>query len=243
MSDVAAWIAAGVTVVGVILAYLTYRSQRGRKRLEYAVVTNRKILPGRVARHLEVRHNGTELAEPSLLVVRLVNTGDKAITASDYETDLKVRFGGVEQIASAIWTGTRPQDLRPEIAVQGHEVLIKPTLINPEDILELQVIASGVADGATVTGRVSELELSERESLPYPPGSARGGFEMNGMDRFVWYVMTPALIVGIGIAIANDDRLSTTASVLTLVATGILAFVLYPLHVRYLVRRRRLWVP
>jgi hypothetical protein len=125
---------------------LTYRSQRGITRLEDVVVTNRKLLPGRVAEHLEVRLNDTQLAEPSLCIVRLVNTGDTPIRTEDYESDLVITLQGVETIASAIWTGARPPDLRPEIRVDDNRVSITPTLVNPEDMLELQVLAAGQAE-------------------------------------------------------------------------------------------------
>jgi hypothetical protein len=47
--DALGLIAAIGVVVGVPLAYLTWRSQRGRRRLEYVVTTNAELLPEHLA--------------------------------------------------------------------------------------------------------------------------------------------------------------------------------------------------
>lgn len=204
------------------------------------MIANTKILPGRVARDLEVRHNGDVLMEPSLTILRLVNTGDRPIKAEDFESDIVIRFEGVRDLSSATWTASRPADLRPDIEIDDDCVRLKPTLINPEDMLELQVLSAGQPRDISVAGRVADLSVIPRKGLPYPPGSGREG-EMVGMDRFVWYVFTPAFIVAIGAGVALGGKTSPAARVLVLVTTGILGGVLYPLFVRYLVRRRRLW--
>lgn len=241
VTDIPAWIAAGVTLAALVVAFLTYRSQRGIRRIEYAAITNRRLLPGRVTQQLEVRHGGRELLEPSLAIVRMVNTGDEAIRAADYESDLRITFEGVREIASAIWTGSRPTEVRPAVEVDGSAVRVKPTLINPEDMLELQVLSAGKAKKITVSGRVADLEVVQKPGLPYPPGSGREG-EMIGMDKFMWWIFNPGLVLAFGIVGAvGSDKLTTTARVLVLVGTGVVVGVLYPLYVRSLVRRRRLW--
>lgn len=241
MSDLPAWIAAAIGLVALVLAYLTYRSQRGKVQIEYAVLANAKILPGRVARALEVRHGQAVMREPSLAILRLVNTGDRPIKPADFETDLIVTFEGISGLQSATWTGSRPPDLRPDIHIDGGAVRIAPTLINPEDMLELQVLSEGQARAVTVAGRIAGLRLIPRKGLPYPPGSGREG-RMVGMDQFMWFVFSPGVIVAVGVVFAaSGDNMTPTGRVLTLLATAILAGVLYPLHVWRLVRRRRLW--
>ena len=241
MGDVAAWIAAAVSLVLLGVAWLTYRSQRNRTALEYFVVINRDLLPGTVASQLQVTHRGKVLSAPSMTVVRIVNTGDRGIPPDSFTDDLCVLLEGVDEIASATWTAARPPQLQPTVEIDGDRVRIKPTLINPEDMLELQVVCDGRASQISLAGRIVDLKVKLRTKLPYPPGSGTEG-EMLGFDRFMWYVLGPATVVGVGVWIAIG--MSTDAArVLTLAATSIIAGLLYPMHVRHLVRRRRIWRP
>lgn len=242
MGDVAAWIAAALSLLGLAVAWLAYRVQRNRTQIEYFVMFNRDLLPGRVSSQLQVTHKGKALAAPSVSVVRLVNTGDRAIPPDSFTEDLCVQFERVGEIASASWTATHPPQLQPAIEVDGDCIRIKPTLINPEDMLELQVVCDGRASQISVAGRVVDLKVKQRARLPYPPGSGAEG-EMFGMDRFVWFVLTPVFGVGVGIWIAVNADITDAARVLTLVATAIIVGLLYPLYVRHLVRRRRIWRP
>jgi hypothetical protein len=121
-------------------------------------------------------------------------------------------------------------------------VCIGPKLINRGDMIELQLLSAGQAPQPLVGGRVANLEITVRRGLPYPPGSGPEG-EMLGFDRFVWYVFMPAGVAGAGVVIGLAGNVSSTARVLILIATAFGVGVLYPLRLRYLVRRRRLWRP
>ena len=242
MDDVPSWIAAAVGLLALVLTWFVYRSQRNRTQIEYFVAFNRDLLPDRVPSGVQVTHEGKVLAAPSVSVVRIVNTGDRAIPPDSFTDDLCVEFEGVSEIASATWTATRPPQLQPAIEVDGDRVRIKPTLINPEDMLELQAVCDGRASQISLAGRVVALKVKQRAQLPYPPGSGAEG-EMLGFDRFMWFFFTPAFGVAVGLWIAFSQDLTATARVLTLLATAVIVGILYPLYVRHLVRRRRVWRP
>jgi hypothetical protein len=196
MSDVAAWaVPSALGIVTLGLTYRAYRSQRAITRLEYVVITNTKLLPGRLANELKVSHQGWSVIEdPSLTIIRIVNTGNRAIPADDFETPLSVTLAGVKEIASATCTASRPSGLRPEPEIDANHVRIAPLLLNPDDMIELQVLSAGQASEVTVGGRITNLvDIVPRSDLPYPPGSGDEG-EMLGFDRFMWYVLQPGLI-------------------------------------------------
>lgn len=241
MSDVATWIGAVAGAAALVFTVLSYLKRRGRTRLEYVVTMSRRILPERVAEDLEVRHHEVVIPEPALSVVRMVNTGDRAIRAEDFETDLTVTFEATRELMSASWSATRPDDLRPSIQIKGTRVLIAPKLINPGDMLELQVLSAGPPSGMSVTGRVADLVVVRRQGLPYPPGSGPEG-EMLRVDRFVWYVAAPAAIILIGFSLALQDGLSWTSRAVILLGTALVVAADF-FNTSYLVRRRRRWRP
>jgi len=242
INDLAAWVAAAVGLAALVVAYLTYRSQRGKLRFEYLLTTNTRLLPGRLADELRVSHNDTPVEGPSLSIVRMVNSGDRAIERGAFETHLIVQFEGAQRLASANWNAARPADLQPQMTIDGDLVRIEPTLLNPGDMLELQVLSAGQAREVSVSGRIANLKISRRARLPYPPGTGPEG-EMEVGDKFVWAVVTPAGILSIGALTAFDPDHSLLERVLILAAAAILAGVLYPVVVRHLVLRRRLWRP
>jgi hypothetical protein len=227
--------------MGIVVTVVLYLARRGRVRLEYLVTTNATLLPGRVSDELEVKRDGVVVADPALCVTRIVNTGEKPVRAEDFETGLVVAFDGVEQVVSATWSAARPRDLGPGIEIDGDRVVIEPRVINAGDMLELQVLSAGRAREVSVEGRVAGLKLVRRKALPYPPGSGSEG-EMVGLDRFMWFVFSPALILGPGVALAARSGISDAERWLTVLAT-VVVLGLDLLLLRCLVLRRRRWRP
>jgi hypothetical protein len=241
VADLGTWIGVVVGVAALIFTVLSYLKRRGRSRLEYVVVMRRQLLPGRVARDLDVTHHGAVVADPALTVVRIVSVGDQAIRPEDFETDLTVTFDAVQELVYASWSAVRPADLRPELGIEDDRVLIAPKVINPGDMLELQVLSAGQPNGVSVAGRVAGLAIVERKALPYPPGSGSEG-EMVGFDRFMWFVFAPGFIIGAGLLLALRDEVNEAGRALIFAGTA-LVLAAYFIQLAYLVRRRRRWRP
>jgi hypothetical protein len=242
MADLGTWIGVGVGVAALALAWLSYRSHRDRKRIEYVVTTKAGLLPGNVRHEVEVVHldSGVSINKPWLTIVRIVNTGDRAITANDFETKLSINLVGVRRILSATVTATRPADLEPELGFNGASIDIDPLLVNPGDAFQVQLLSDGEPSEVSITGRVADLEIVELRGLPYPPGSGDEG-EMISFDKFIWWVLTPALIIVSGVVLGPLTDQSDAAKIAILGAAVLVAVVLYPMQVRYLVNRRRRW--
>jgi len=131
MAFLGTWISVAVGIAALAFTVLSYLNRRGRARVEYIVTMSRPILPGRVADDFEVAHQGVMVADPAVSVLRIVNTGDRAIRPEDFETDLTVTFDAVDKIVSASWSATRPDDLRPGIEIEGDRVLVAPRSSTP----------------------------------------------------------------------------------------------------------------
>ena len=244
MTDLATWISVIIGVGILAFAYLAYRSQRGKTRLEFVVLLNTSVVVFRpLSVTLTVSHQGREVRDASVVVLRLVNTGDKAILPEDYRSDLSICLDGVNEVIAATATRTRPGELSPEVTTEQRKVLIAPLLVNPGDMIELQILASGLASSARVESRIVNVQaILQRKALPYPPGSGAEG-EMVGFDKFIWFFFVPGVIVGLALLLVFTGKATVPVDVITLVVAFILAFVIYPLQVRYLVQRRRMWRP
>src|SRR5437879_650952 len=104
ISDVASWIGVPITLAALIVGYITYRVQRGKKRLQYVVVSRTRIVPPDVSPSLDVTFRGHKVSDASIVVIRIVNTGDKAIPREDFESDMRIRLNGSSEAAAAFIT-------------------------------------------------------------------------------------------------------------------------------------------
>jgi hypothetical protein len=239
--DIAAWTSLVVTAVGLLIAWITYLNQRGRQGLEYLVLSNQPLVNRRVAPDLDVSFRDQPVRDPSLLIVRMVSTGDKAIPASAYETPLAFALSGAQSVVTASVSATRPPDLTVQLTWERNKVFIQPLLLNVGDFIELQVLAAGRAHSIDLEVRIADVQPRRRTSLPYPPGSGPEG-QMLGFDKFMW-AFGPVSLFGILLAAmwTNDARPLAFAGWAS--AAAVLLFVLFPMRVSTLVRRRRNWRP
>lgn len=235
-------IAAVVGVPGLILAFLTYRDRWPKKRIEYLVLPGYSLLPDAVPDSLTVAHSGKPVNAPTLINIRIVNSGDAAIPAEDFAEDLTLTLEGVDEIAYATSTAARPPGMRPQVGHDGTTVTIAPLLLNSEDLIQLQVLTSGKPKTIKLEARITDVRVERIRELPYPPGSGTEG-EMIGFDAFMWWVFAPSIGLLAGAAVVFSSGNSDLARLVAGAATVILVFWLYPLRVNQLIRRRRLWRP
>lgn len=138
-------------------------------------------------------------------------------------------------------TARRPHDLEPSFLLDGDTARISPILINPGDMFQIQLLSAGLADEVEVSGRISDLLIEERGVLPYPPGSGPAGEFAGPIDYFVWFLVFPGFVLGTGALIALNHHNSTVGRVAAAAIAVMLTVVIYPLQLRFLLRRRRLW--
>lgn len=242
MDVTAVIIAVVIGVPTLYLAWVSYRDRWPQRRLEYLVVTNSRLLPTVLSDTVELTHEGEPVAEPTLVVVRLVNSGDSAVTVGDFNSDLTLTFEGSTEIPYAIVSGQRPADLNPDVRSEANILHVRPLLLNSGDLIEVQCLTEHQPTKVRLGGRVREVDFEQRFALPYPPGSGDEG-AMIGFDIFMWWVLIPGGLLAIGIAVAADSSNSIGARLGALGGALLSALWLYPLRVRQLVERRRLWRP
>jgi hypothetical protein len=238
------WVTVGLALASVLIAWITYRSQRSKTRLEYAIVASVKLLPVGVPKDLKVSLGERQISDPHVLAVRIVNTGDKSIRAASFDTDLSISLTDVREVVEVSATSSRPLDLGAEIVADGVDVKISPLLWNPGDMIQIQILSDGSPSGVAVLGRVEDLPKVSRRSLPYPPGTGAEG-EMIGFDKFIWFFLDPICDVGLVALIAFGPLLGgRTYTSLQFVNAAILialGLALYVIIARKLVLRRRMW--
>jgi hypothetical protein len=240
METVGTWVAVSIGLATLVVAVLAYMRRQPKTRLEYIVLTRSQVLPAGLPETFQLVHHELPVDDPAMVIVRMVNTGDQAIPESSFSSDLAIKLPS-SRVISALSTGRRPSDLEPEMLLDGENVRIRPLLLNSGDMMQVQILSAGLPTRVEVNGRIKDLSIVRRRELPYPPGSGPDGEFSGPIDYFAWFMLIPGFILAIGFLIASNGHNSPVGRVIAAVAALVLVFILYPLQVSRLLRRRRLW--
>jgi hypothetical protein len=164
LSDVIGVAEVLIGTVGLVAALLIYRWQRYRKGLGVAVLTDRPLLMTPSPFAVSVHHDGKVVAEPRLIVVRIANTGNVPIEASDFERSLSMTFPQCEVLSAEV-TGVRPAELTATLRTDGPTITLEPCLLNPTDLIEVQCLVDGSTE-LQVDCRVVGVRSVEKVNLP-----------------------------------------------------------------------------
>jgi hypothetical protein len=161
--------------VGAVLAALAigatvgiYWLQRQRKRLSYEVVSRNRLLTVTEEHQskLRVTYDGEPVKDLSILVIRLVNSGNVPIAAQDFATPVIISAGDRARVFSAAITDTDPVELLAEIEKHDEQVLLVPTLLNAGDAITLKLLVSDYGGKASVFGRIVGVKTIGNLSKP-----------------------------------------------------------------------------
>lgn len=238
----ATWLGIIIGIVALCIAYVTYKSQQTRKQLEYIITSSTSVVPAEVSNKLKVTYGRTSVSDAAVTIIRLVNSGNTPINPEDFNSDISIELLGANSIVSALFTKTRPVDLSPKLKVTSKRMLLSPLLINREDMMEFQLLTSGLAKDVQISGRLSGVKFIRRKDLPYPPGSGEEGELLEG-DKIIWYFVAPAAICIVVILYLTSHPLPKILVLLGVVAMLVYCLYIHPMYVSYLVRRRRIWRP
>lgn len=238
MDSVAVWISLGVSCLGLSVGYVTYRVQRARRRIAFAVVSNQGLLVRERPDQIEIRWSGRLVKDLHVVVVRVVNVGDRAIVSADFASDLALIIHGPPVLHAQV-SSSRPDGLALELATGESEVHISPFLFNAGDMFEIKLLCEGKPAKVSLNGRIRDLAPMVQRPLPYPPGSGPEG-DMLPFDKFMWSVPVATIYLAIMFQ-AITAALPASQKIAVVGIVSLVFLVLYPILVYRLVQRRRLW--
>lgn len=152
---------------GALLAFLslavaayTYIRQRRRKELGYRVLAAPPLVqaPGLYGGRIQLLWDGEPLPAVSLVVVKLMNTGNQEIVAADYERPVALLFPGAAQVLAAEVTDAKPPALRPALTIGDRRVTLEPCLLNGGDALTVAVLVETFAGELLLDGRIAGVK-------------------------------------------------------------------------------------
>jgi hypothetical protein len=160
-------VSAIAAVVGIPLtitiAWITMRSQAEKRRLSYEFVAGSHLLTRDVAhigQGLEVRYNNRVVEDPYWLIVRIINTGRKAIDKTDFKEPIEIQVDRPIILAEVVKTG-REEMKKPAVKFNANQVGIPGILFNRQDWLAVSILTSGEPVEKKVHVRAKDVEPSQ----------------------------------------------------------------------------------
>ncbi|MEH7596613.1 hypothetical protein V7295_29510 [Bacillus toyonensis] len=167
-------IVAIITLIATILIPLVvYILQKSKKELSYKIISENKIFNTEIDKRLKVSFNNTVIEEElTLILLKVINTGNQPITKKDFEENsgIDILFG--KDILSVETQKTKPSNLH----IDANEILpgyfeIQPLLLNPKDEFTLKLLVekhntSDFKVGARISG-ISEIKPLKEKLMSY----------------------------------------------------------------------------
>lgn len=187
------------TVAAVIVAIAIYRLQRDRKNLDWDLISETKLLRDNASpiRDLELRYKGEMIANPYLLQLKFINTGNKPVTSEDYEHPLRVHIDPDSRILSAEVVESSQADMDAKISTLDQEATLQPLLLNPGDWVSCQILLDRPPKRWIVKGRI----VGVREIRPYKTSRR----EASPLAKTALTILAIAAFLGIIFANSNES--------------------------------------
>jgi hypothetical protein len=160
MYDRAIAIIGAVTAVLTILITLVLRE---RKRFDFEFISGTRLLADeatRLAGELELRFRNSIVKDPYLLLVRLINTGNRPLAEEDFEEPVRIELDA--PVLSAWIAKADPEELTPAVKWQTATVEVSATLFNRGDWMALGVLTDGEPKEKRVKVRIIGVKKARK---------------------------------------------------------------------------------
>lgn len=239
VNDAPTWLAYLPVLSVLLLAFGEYR-RVPPTRFEAVIVRSAPLLAIPDGTSVTVTVDGRPVRNASVVVMRCTNTGKTALATQSWESSLEIEMISGSLI-SARQVAARPQGLRVDITVSRDKAQIKPLLVNPGDIFDIQLVCQDLTSRPVPHARITNVTgIKVRRRPVYAPGSGLDG-EMITPDKVMVFVAFPVLLVFIGLLGVLAPSEPGVALLAATSASSMLVLLLG--FERLAVRRSRRWRP
>ncbi|MDD5241011.1 MAG: hypothetical protein PHG47_04705 [Sulfuricella sp.] len=147
------------TLAGIFSPLWLTRIQSTDKDLVVNLVSQSSLQPATTdaTSDLKLVMDGKELVNPYLSVLRITNVGTKPILSKDFEAPFELHLGQGNTPVRVKVTAKSPPDIQAEIDLADHAIHLKPTLLNPQDSLTVEILSTGGAPSFSTKTRIAGI--------------------------------------------------------------------------------------
>lgn len=145
-----------IAFAGVAVPVWLWQADQSSKSISVKLATRIALQPKEheSITGMEISVDGSRLEKPHLVVFEVRNDGSKPIPAADFESPVHIHLESETSFVRANVTGRVPKDIDATLLNEPRSVSLKPTLLNPGDIITITVITSGAPPNFNIKARV-----------------------------------------------------------------------------------------
>jgi hypothetical protein len=151
-----------IALVSLVFAFIAYRRHK-RKRLAYEIISNLPLfsVQREIKDRIKIYLDDTLVEKVNLVLIRIYNPGNDAITTRDFESPISVNLGDEAKILSVEISEKSPIDLPANISYDDNSVTLEPLLLNEKDSVTIKALVSRPQRAITVSARIAGVNSIE----------------------------------------------------------------------------------
>lgn len=151
-------------VAGLIASVIAIRVSHRKKKLGYAILPMIPVVavPEWDKQDIKVTFKDIPVTDAYLLRVFIANTGNLAISDSDFWRPVKISVEPGARVLTAHVANSFPKRLRTALTYDETNVEVGPLLLNEGDWLEVNVLVENYRGGVSVDGHVNGVARISR---------------------------------------------------------------------------------
>lgn len=119
---------------------------------------------------LRILYNGNVLQEPFSSIIAVRNSGAKPLQASDFDGPIRITVAKPAKLLRFQMVRREPQSLEPEVFTNERMLTIEPMLLNPGDLMSLEILTTGGKPQFASRGRIAGVpDVKNEESRSESP--------------------------------------------------------------------------
>lgn len=161
------FIGALLGLLAILISVWIFFAQRKNKMLVYDILSDSSILSttDQISGKLKILFQNKPVKNVSLVVIRVINSGNVPITSKDYERNVRFIFNKDVKILTAEVAETQPESLGAEISiVEKNIIALEPVLLNGGDTVTVKALISEYSKGLKVDGRIVGVKEIKKQT-------------------------------------------------------------------------------
>lgn len=147
-------------LIALIVPVLLFIKGKNRKELSYEIISNTPLITSdeEIRKKFKIVFEDEEIKEDvSLVLVRIVNTGNVSIKKEEFIEDIVIGGDRKFKVFTADLKETSPSNIRVEINNNAGNmglIFISPLLLNPKDEMTLKLLIASYENELKVSSRI-----------------------------------------------------------------------------------------
>lgn len=153
---------AGLSLLATIIIFIL---QKNKKRLAYEIIAETSLLTTKekIEGKLKILYEDREVQNVKFFEIKIINSGNVGIPATDFEKPIKIKFSETSKILSCEVIENSPNSLDTKVILSEAEISIEPLLINSKDYFILKAIVSDIeSEDFKINARIKDVKEVKR---------------------------------------------------------------------------------